>query len=87
MQRAPAAGSPGAVHAIAVALPGLDVAQVALPHVPLLLLETETRLGAAVVEEAELDLLRDAAEQCEAGSAAVVVGAERRCGGRLEHAA
>ena len=79
--------APWAVHAIAVALPRSHVAQVALPHVPLLLLETETCLGASVVEEAELDLLRDAAEQREAGSAAVVADAERCCGGRLEHAA
>ena len=79
-------GAPRAVHAIAVALARLHVRQVALPQVPLFLLETETCLGAAVGEEAQFDLLRDAAEEREAGSVAVVVGAERRCDGRLEHA-
>jgi hypothetical protein len=75
------------VHAIPIVLPRSHVGEVPLPHVPLSLLETEARLGATLVEEAQFDLLRDAGEEREAGSAAVVVGAERRCGGRLEHAA
>ena len=78
---------PRAVHAKAVALPGCYVRQVALPHEPVPLLEAPARLLARIIEHAQLDRLRHAAEQSKARAAAVMVRAERRRLGVLEHPA
>ena len=79
-------GCPRPVHAEAVVLAGREVGDVALPDEALSLFEAPARLN-FVIEQTQLDLFGDAAEEREARAVAVVVRAERRCGGWLEHGA
>jgi hypothetical protein len=62
----------GAVDAEAVALAGVDPGQEGVPDVAVHLGEADALLVALVVEEAELDLLGDLAEDREVGARAVV---------------
>jgi hypothetical protein len=57
----------------------------ALPEIPLSLLELGPRLLARIVEETQLDLLGDTADEREARASVVQMGAERRYGCRLRH--
>jgi hypothetical protein len=74
-------GVPRAVHAVAVALSGLHVGQVAVPDVGVDLGQLDPglvdRAPGADVEEAQLDSLGDLAEEREVGPAAVERRAER----------
>src|SRR5947209_11965473 len=65
------------VYAVAVALTGPDVGQVAVPQELVTLGQPDPGLGSGVVEQAEVHLLRDLAEDGEIGAAAVVCSAER----------
>ena len=79
---------PRPVHTISVALARPRARQIALPHVPVALLKAPARLRARIVEQAQLDPVRHAAEQSKARAVAIVMGAERRRdGGRLERLA
>jgi hypothetical protein len=66
-----------AVDAEAVALSRADAREVAVPDVGIDLREVDARLGPALVEQAQLDPLRDARVQREVGAAAVEARAER----------
>src|SRR4029079_8786138 len=66
-----------AVHPVAVTLARLDVGQIAVPHVRLHLRHGAPGLAALVVEETQLDLLGDLAEQCEVRPCPVIGGAQR----------
>ena len=68
-----------AVHAVAVALAGLDAGQVAVPDEAVDLGQLDAGLGALVVDEAQLDPLGDLGEEGEVDAGAVVRGAERVC--------
>ena len=68
---------PRPAHPVAVALTGLDPRQVAVPDVGVDLGQLDPGLGAGLVEEAELDLLGDLAEQREVGAAPVERRAQR----------
>ena len=69
----PLLGLVGPVHAVAVALAGLHVRQVAVPDVGVDLADLDPLLVALGVEQAQLDALGDLAEQREVGAAAVEV--------------
>ena len=69
---------PRAVDPKAVALARCNVRKIALPHKPIALIEAPPRLRTRVVEQAQLDSVRHAAEQGEGRAAAVVVRAQRR---------
>ena len=71
-------GRVGAVDAEAVALARADVGEVAVPAEGRRLGQVDARLGAVLVEQAQLDALGDLAEQREVGAAPVVVRAERK---------
>ena len=66
-----------AVHAVAVPLAGADVGQVAVPDEPVHLGQVDHGLPAGVVEQAELDPVRDLGEQREVGAHPVVRRAQR----------
>ena len=74
---------PRAVDPKAVALARCNVRKIALPHKPIALIEAPPRLRTRVVEQAQLDSVRHAAEQGEGRAAAVVVRAQRRGGGNF----
>ena len=59
------------VHAVAVELTGLEVGHVRVPHVAVHLAQVVPRLGALVVDEAQLNALGDLGEDGEVHSAAV----------------
>ena len=64
------------VHTVAVALPGADAGQEAVPDVSVRLGHVEPALAVGVlIEQAQLDALGDFGEQAEVGSDAVVGGA------------
>ena len=66
------------VHAVAVALPGADQGNKAVPDVPVRFGHVEPVLAAGVlIEQAQLDALGDLGEQAEVGSDAVVSRAQR----------
>jgi hypothetical protein len=67
----------GPMHAVAVPLPGPDPRQVAVPHEPVPLRKVDPRLPAVVVDQTELDPLRDLREQGEVGTPAVEGGTQR----------
>jgi hypothetical protein len=73
----PALGVVRPVDAVAVALAGLDARVVAVPDVAGDLGQLDPGLAAALVEQAQLDLVRDLREDREVGAVAVVGGAER----------
>ncbi len=73
-------GLVGPVHPVAVALPGLDLWQEAVPHVRVDLGELDARLVAVLVEQTQLDALGHLAEQREVGAAAVERRTERVSG-------
>ncbi len=73
----PVVGVVGAVHPEAVSLSGLQAGDVCVPDEAVDLGQVEARLGAVVVDEAQLDPLGHLAEQGEVHAAAVVGGAER----------
>ena len=75
-------GCVGAVHAIAVELPGRDIVQIAMPDVlgAFRQLDALELAAALIVEQAQLDLLRVGREQREIGAAAVPACAETRKG-------
>ncbi len=73
----PLRGVVGAVDAVAVALAGLQVGQVAVPHERVDLEHRDPGLLARVVEEAQLDLLGDLAEDREVGADPVERRAQR----------
>jgi len=64
------------VHPVPVALARVDLGQVAVPHVRVHLGELDAGLDPILVEQAQLDLLRDLAEQGEVGAPAVVGGSQ-----------
>ena len=64
------------MHAVAVPLPGPDPRQVAVPHEPVPLRKVDPRLP-AVVDQTELDPLRDLREEGEVGAPAVEGGTQR----------
>ena len=70
-------GVVGPVHAVAVALAGLDVGQEAVPDERVHLRQGDPGLGVIRVEKAQLDTLGDLAEQREVRAGAVVGGAQR----------
>ena len=74
-------GVPRPVHAVAVALPGLHLGEVAVPDVAVDLGQLDLGLRRAAartdVEEAQLDAVGDLAEHGEVGPAAVERGTER----------
>ena len=63
LQRWPVRRVVGAVHAVAVALAGLDAGQVGVPDEAVDLGQLDAGLGAVVVDQAELDPLGDLGEQ------------------------
>ena len=66
------------VHTVAVALPGADAGQEAVPDVSVRLGHVEPALAVGVlIEQAQLDALGDFGEQAEVGSDAVVGRAQR----------
>ena len=67
------------VHSIAVALPWLDLGQVAMPHESVDVLQLDARLDSILVEETQLHTLRRLAEQREVRAAAVERRSERVC--------
>ncbi len=68
---------PGAVHAVAVALPRADGGQMGVPHEPVDLVQRDGPLGAGVVHQDQLDVLGDLAEQREVGALSVEGGTQR----------
>ena len=68
---------PRAVHAKAVALPRLDLREVAVPAVAADLRQVDAGFAARFVEQAQFDALGDFREQREIGAAIVAGGAER----------
>ena len=88
LQRRPVARVVGPGDAVAVALAGADVRQVAVPDEGVDLAQRGTRVSVrrVVVEQAQLDRLGDLAEQREVGAGAVVGGAERIRGTRARSA-
>ena len=67
------------VHSIAVALPWLDLGQVAVPHESVDVLQLDARLDSILVEETQLHTLRRLAEEREVRAAAVERRSERVC--------
>ena len=65
------------MHAVSVALTGLDLREVGVPDVGVDLGQLDPRLGACIVEEAELDALRRFAEDREVRAVAIERCAER----------
>ena len=72
----PGGGIPRAVDAEAVALPGCDGGQIAVPDVAVDLVEVDALLGAVLADQAQLDPLGDLGEQREVGARTVVGGTE-----------
>ncbi|BCW49297.1 hypothetical protein StoSoilB13_16390 [Arthrobacter sp. StoSoilB13] len=70
-------GVVGSVHPIAIFLSGLDLRQVAVPHVAVYLGDIYADFPAVVVEEAQLHFLGLLAEQREVGAGPVKGGSKR----------
>ena len=70
-----------AVHTKPVALARGDARQIGVPDIPVDLIEADARFVALVVDQAQLDLLRDLGEQRKVGARAVIrrPRVDRRC--------
>ena len=66
-----------AVHPVPVPLPWADAGQVPVPDEPVHLVQVDPRLGAVVVEQAELDPVGYLGEQPEVGPGSVIRGTQR----------
>ena len=80
-------GPPGAVHPEAIPLAGYDAWHVPVVDVGGLLRQQDAPLTPRVIEQAQLDALRDLGEEREVGPCAVESGPERIGPARLDHAA